>query len=101
MGLNIQDTFNRYPEHIQEASITYRALIFDTADEQNLGDVQETLKWGEPSYLVKSGSTVRMDWKPKFPDQYFIFFNCNTNLLIPSENCIQMCLNFKVMVPLY
>lgn len=81
MGLNIQDTFNRYPEHIQRLLLPIRALIFDIADVQNLGDVEETLKWGEPSYLVKSGSTVRMDWKPKFPDQYFIFFNCNTKLV--------------------
>jgi hypothetical protein len=56
-------------------------LVFALAEEQGLGEVEETLKWGEPSYLVKKGCTVRFDWKPKYPEQYFIFFNCKTKLL--------------------
>jgi hypothetical protein len=58
-----------------------RTLILDIAQQQNLGDVEESLKWGEPSYLVNGGSTVRFDWKPKYPDQYCIYFNCQTKLV--------------------
>ena len=43
--------------------------------------MEETLKWGEPSYLTKSGSTIRMDWKRKSPHQYALYFNCNTSLV--------------------
>ncbi len=43
--------------------------------------MEETLKWGEPSYLTKGGSTIRMDWKQKSPHQYALYFNCNTSLV--------------------
>jgi len=59
-----------------------RQLVFDAASETDgVGEVEETLKWGEPSYLVKGGSTIRMDWKNKNPDQYAVYFNCKTSLI--------------------
>lgn len=62
-----------------------RDLIFSVAaDTEGVGELEETLKWGEPAYLTaqsKRGSTVRMDWKAKCPDQYAIYFNCNTDLI--------------------
>ena len=54
----------------------------DAASEtEGVDGLEETLKWGEPSYLTKGGSTVRMDWKDKSPDRYAIYFNCNTPLV--------------------
>ncbi len=54
----------------------------DTAAELvGVKDLEETLKWGEPSYLTKGGSALRMDWKEKAPEQYAIYFNCNTSLV--------------------
>jgi len=50
---------------------------------ENITSLEETLKWGEPSYLVKNGSTIRIDWKEKKPDQYAIYFKC-TSKLVPS-----------------
>ncbi len=59
-----------------------RQLILDTAAEtEGVDEVEETLKWGEPSYLSPSGSTVRIAWKKKTPDQYAIYFHCRTNLV--------------------
>ena len=55
--------------------------MFSVAENHNLGEVQETLKWGEPSYLVNKGSPVRIDWKPQSPNQYYIFFHCQTKLV--------------------
>ena len=77
----VQKTFDSYPEPVKTLLLQVRALVFDVAQAHGLGEVEETLKWGEPSYLVKSGSTVRMDWKPASPGQCFIFFNCNTKLV--------------------
>lgn len=70
-----------YPEDVQKALLQVRSLILGIAQQQDLGEVEETLKWGEPSYLVKGGSTVRIDWKEKTPEQYFIFLNCKTKLV--------------------
>ena len=68
--------------------IFLRALIVETANMINsssnlkpIGDLEETLKWGEPSYLVKKGSTVRIDWKAKTPNQYAIYFKCTSKLV--------------------
>ncbi len=48
-----------------------------------VGEIEETLKWGEPAYVTKNGagSTVRMDWKPKAPGQCAMYFHCQTNLV--------------------
>lgn len=40
--------------------------------------LEETLKWGEPNYLTKRGSSLRMDWKAKTPDQYAMYFKCTS-----------------------
>lgn len=81
MKPEVQAKLDAYPEHITPFLLKIRELILDLAKEQNSGDVEETLKWGEPSYLVRNGSAVRFDWKPKFPEQYCLYFNCNTKLV--------------------
>ena len=74
--------FKSYPENIKEKLEYLRDLIINTASEiETIHEIEETLKWGEPSYLVKKGSTIRMDWKLKAPNQYAMYFNCNTNLV--------------------
>jgi len=77
----VHDKFIAYPEDIRDALLNIRTLIFDIAREDNLGVIEETLKWGEPAYLIKGGSTVRIDWKPATPNQYAIYFNCKTRLI--------------------
>jgi len=58
-----------------------RDLILSVAKQDGIPDITETLKWGEPSYISKVGSTIRIDWKAKYPDQYCIYFNCKTSLI--------------------
>ena len=61
-----------------------RSFIIETASAiDSIKEIEETLKWGEPSYLVKKGSTIRIDWKPKTPDQYAMYFKC-TSKLVPT-----------------
>lgn len=71
-----------YPKKAKGKLKQLRKLILDTAKEtEGVDKVTETIKWGEPSYLTKTGSTIRMDWKSKTPDKYYLFFICNTNLV--------------------
>jgi len=59
-----------------------RQLILDSAAEtEGVSKLQETLKWGEPSYISKNGSTVRIGWKKCNPKQYAVFFHCKTTLV--------------------
>lgn len=77
----VAEVFDKYPEGYQEKLNTLRQLIIETAEEIGLSDLEETLKWGEPSYLAKKGSTIRIDWKKKKPEQYAIYFKCTSKLV--------------------
>ncbi|MBL4799345.1 MAG: DUF1801 domain-containing protein [Oleispira sp.] len=81
MEIQIKHKFDSYPKDAKAVLLQVRSLILEIAQQQNLGAVEETLKWGEPSYLVKGGSAVRFDWKEKTPQHYFLFFNCKTKLV--------------------
>lgn len=73
--------FANYPEKPRHCLEKMRALIFDLCAQENLGEPEETLKWGEPSYLIAGGSPVRYDWSSKEPGDYRVYFNCNTKLV--------------------
>ncbi len=77
----IKDHFDEYPDNARVRLEELRNLVFQVASELELGEVVETLKWGEPSYSVKTGSPLRMDWKLKSPNSYYLFFNCQTKLI--------------------
>ena len=79
---NVAQVFDSYPEPMRTKMLRLRQIVFEAAAEtEDVAAVEETLKWGEPSYLTKSGSTIRMDWKRKSPHQYALYFNCNTSLV--------------------
>ena len=74
--------FSNYPDSIREKLLLLRQLILDTASEMSsVGEIEETLKWGEPSYITRTGSTIRIDWKASFPEQYAMYFNCKAKLV--------------------
>lgn len=76
--------FAAYPPPARRKLLALRELVFRTAaNTPGVGEIEETLKWGEPAYVTKnkSGSTVRMDWKKSDPDRYAIYFHCQTNLV--------------------
>jgi hypothetical protein len=50
--------FDSYPEHLQPRLIGLRTLILSVAQDSAIGIIEETLKWGDPSYLVKGGRTL-------------------------------------------
>lgn len=80
----VKAVFDRYPDTVRNKMEQLRALVLEVAEEEEqITTLEETLKWGEPSYLAKKGSTLRMDWKPKTPDQYALYFKC-TSQLVPS-----------------
>lgn len=81
---NVRAKFNAYPGDVRASLIVLRGLIFDTAKSlDGVGAIEETLKWGQPSYLTpesKSGSTIRID-ALKDNDGYAMYFHCQTNLV--------------------
>ncbi len=74
--------FESYPKYVRDKLNQLRNLIIETASElDSVAEIEETLKWGELSYIAKKGSTIRIDWKPKSPQQYALYFNCNSRLV--------------------
>ncbi len=66
--------------------LALRRLILDTAAEtEGVGGIEETLKWGQPSYLTaetRSGSTIRIaPTSPKSAHDYAMYFICHTDLV--------------------
>ncbi|MCF6269811.1 MAG: DUF1801 domain-containing protein [Melioribacteraceae bacterium] len=82
INTKVAEVFKKYPKSISQKMMTLRQIVLDTAKETDgVKEIEETLKWGEPSYVTKNGSTVRIDWKRKKPNQYAIYFNCKTMLV--------------------
>lgn len=96
MNKDVQEKFESYPLEAKKKLLGLRSLIMELASEEGLEDsFEETLKWGEPSYLVKGGSTIRMDWKEKSPDQYALYFNCNSRLVETYRELYSDILTFE------
>lgn len=82
MNPTVKEVFARYPVPVRDKMLFLRELIIETAEEtEGVDELEETLKWGEPSYRTKNGSTIRMDWKAKAPDQYALYFQCTSRLV--------------------
>ncbi|MBU2945398.1 DUF1801 domain-containing protein [Zobellia uliginosa] len=78
----VEAVFNRYPDSVRNQMLALRDLVLETAKNiESISQLEETLKWGEPSYLTKIGSTIRMDWKAKSPNQYALYFKCTSRLV--------------------
>ena len=81
----VDAVFGAYPSPVKSRLLALRRLIFDTAAAtQGVGTLQETLKWGQPSYLTtesKSGSTIRIDQVKAEAGRYAVYFHCQTDLV--------------------
>ena len=78
----VNEVFAFYPEEVRDKMQFLRELVIETAREtEGVDQIEETLKWGEPSFVTKTGSTLRMDWKERAPDQYAMYFQCTSRLV--------------------
>lgn len=81
----VDAVLSAYPKPVKARLLALRRLIFDTArTTKGVGALQETLKWGQPSYLTpetKSGSTIRIDQLKSGDGGYAVYFHCQTDLV--------------------
>src|ERR1700677_2408762 len=79
----VKAVFDAYPEPARSRLMALRRLILEAAAATDgVGALEETLKWGQPSYLTprsRSGSTIRIDRLKN--GGYGLFFNCQTSLI--------------------
>ena len=92
----VKTVYNRYPDHIKKHIKYLRDLIIETAKElEDIEEIEETLKWQEPSFVTKHGSTIRIDWKQKTPGQYAIYFKCTSKLVPAFRNVFKKTFTFE------
>jgi len=92
----VEVVFANYPDVVRKKMLELRELVLETANElEDVTTLEETLKWGEPSYITKHGSTLRMDWKAKTPDQYAMYFKCTSRLVETFREVFQNDFDFE------
>lgn len=81
----IEKIFKAYPAPVRGKLMALREMIFAAANKADgVGEVQEVLKWGQPSYVTvkpKSGSTIRIDATGDDTNDYAAYFICTTTLV--------------------
>lgn len=82
---NVAKVFDAYPDTIRAKLMTLRAMILETAASiGGVGPLEETLKWGQPSYLTAesgTGSTIRIDRVKPDDNRVAMYFHCQTDLV--------------------
>lgn len=90
MSREVSMVFENYPAITRQQLSTLRETIFSVAAAtEGVTPLEETLKWGQISYLTpktKSGSTIRMDAVRDNNQQVALYFNCQTSLVETFRN---------------
>ena len=111
----VEAAFNVFPPAVRKKLIQLRMLIFDTANKtEGVGELEETLKWGQPSYLTKkskSGSTIRIgrEKRPKEITQFISnakhlwwirlrsFTKTNSDMKVIEQFSLILAMKFRLM----
>lgn len=81
MDIDVKKKFDAYPKQAKTRLLMIRGSILELSNKDDIGEITETLKWGEPSYITPKGSTVRIGWNPKNIERVSVYFNCKTTLI--------------------
>ena len=81
MDIDVKRKFESIPENIRPTLLIIRQAIFEVAEADKIGHIEEKLKWGEPGYLAKGGSTVRINRVSKSSHNLAVYFHCQTTLI--------------------
>jgi hypothetical protein len=80
----VRDAFQGIDQPHRDILLNLREMIFEVAAEDDqIGQIEETLRWGEPAYITqkkKTGSTIRLAIE-KASGTPAVFFNCKTTLV--------------------
>ncbi|MCV2402461.1 DUF1801 domain-containing protein [Marinomonas sp. C2222] len=84
-NLEVEQVYMAFPDSIRDKLLQTRAFIFEIAEEaEEIGHIEETLKWGVPSYLTsspKSGTTLRLSKLKSEETKYAMSVHCQSSLI--------------------
>ena len=91
--------FDNFPTRMGTALLAVRGLIFnEAARQQDIGPLEETLKWGQPSYATqvsKSGTPMRLGLIKSPHRISALFFHCQTSLVADFRELFPNILKFS------
>ncbi|WP_108882114.1 DUF1801 domain-containing protein [Anderseniella sp. Alg231-50] len=80
----IRQVFESFDMPVRERLLELRQMIIDEAGRHpEIGEMQETLKWGQPSYLPvkpRIGTTIRLGQHSTGAGKIGFYFSCNSTL---------------------
>ena len=97
MPPKVRAAYKAMPARLRPCFDALRRLIFAVAaDDLRVGDIEESLKWGEPAYRPRNGagSSVRLAVPKGHEHRCGVFFICNTGLVdsfraeFPALDCL-------------
>jgi hypothetical protein len=78
----VEAVFRSYPSTARAKLLRLRKIVCDTAAKMDgVGALEETLRWGQPAYLSRGGSTIRIDRVKDDPSRIAMYFICRTDLI--------------------
>lgn len=78
----VANRFAAYSDSMRDRLLALRALILETAaNTDGVGSIEETLKWNEPAYIAKTGTTIRINAHKQSETEYALYVHCQTDLL--------------------
>lgn len=76
---------DRFPRAPRQRLLQLRKLLLQTASRlDGVGEIEECLRWGQPSYLTsasRSGSMVRLHWSESLGQKVGLYVHCQTRLI--------------------
>jgi len=75
--MQTREAFESAEPMVRSKALALRRLIIQSATEEGLS-IEESLKWGQPSYKTPQGTPVRIGWSE---ESLSLFVNCNTSLI--------------------
>lgn len=78
----LEAAFAEWPPLVRDCAERVRTLIYEVAEETCSAPVEESLKWGQPSFSNgKVGTPLRLGHVPDNPLPLRIYVHCATNLI--------------------
>lgn len=97
MTTDVIAVFETFADSVRPQLLNLRELVFETAAQTKAaGEIVETLKWGQPSYLTvrpKSGSTIRLGVAKS--GQPALFCHCQTSLISDFRDIYPRTFDFE------
>ena len=80
---------DHYTVELKDKFLYLKSLIYEQAAlNPKIGEIEESLKWGQLSYVSKnrSGTPIRLGIERKMPGYFGLYVNCSTTVINDAKH---------------